>query len=185
MKHIAKRKAKYMCFGRQTWRTAAVGKIGSIVCADLHLLRMSITFCLTAQHILTPDAHLRLCFTLRFLLPQHLPWWEGTSCPTMIVVFQRNTQQKNSKKNVGRKADLEDSCSACNFPALHSEDGRLSWQPEACNVQAGSDKAPRVVAQVQNERITPTLLHSYKTHRLQVREAESAGLLTRLCGCNV
>lgn len=67
---------------------------------------------------------------------------------------------KESKVNVGRKADLEDSCGACNFPALHSEDGRLSWQPEACNVQTGSDKAPRVVAQVQNERITPTLLHS-------------------------
>ena len=32
--------------------------IGSVMCADL---RMSITCCLTAQHILTSDTHMQLC----------------------------------------------------------------------------------------------------------------------------
>ena len=90
----------------------------------------------------------------------------------MLQWNKSNPQPEGSKLHADRKADLEDSCSACNLPALHGEDGGFSWQPEACNVQARSDKAPRVVAQVQNEGITSTLLHSLKTHGNQAREAE-------------
>ena len=35
---------------------------GSVMCPDLHLSRMCITFCLNAQRILTSEAHLQLCF---------------------------------------------------------------------------------------------------------------------------
>ena len=81
---------------------------------------------------------------------------------------------KSAACYVEAKADLQDSSGACNIPPLDSQDGGLAWQPEACNVEASSDQPPRVVAQIQYERVTSTLLQASK--ELKDPELDSSGL---------
>ena len=58
----------------------------------------------------------------------------------------------------GVGSNLQDCCSAGNIPAFNSEDGSFTRQPKAGNVQASSDQTTRIVAQVQNEGVTASLL---------------------------
>lgn len=77
---------------------------------------------------------------------------------TQGIAVKFDLSRENLHKWQGNDSHLHDSSSATLVPAFNSQNGSLSRQPEAGDIQASPHQATRIVAQVQNEGITALVL---------------------------